>query len=135
MRSLYGNTDVVAPISAPMLQIVPIPSEGSNADRFRQAEENERTRARDRLHTGSEVFNNGASTALDCQDTGEFKDDILRRGPSAQLTRQSNTDDLRAFQFPRHVRHNIDSVSTAHADAKSTEASTVRRVTVGTDQQ
>jgi hypothetical protein len=25
IRSLYGNTDVVAPISAPMLQIVPIP--------------------------------------------------------------------------------------------------------------
>ncbi len=29
MRLLYGNMDVVAPISAPMLQIVPMPAVSS----------------------------------------------------------------------------------------------------------
>ena len=57
MRWLKGKTDVVAPISAPMLQMVAIP-------------------VQERLDTGAEVFDNGAGSILDGEDSSNLEDDI-----------------------------------------------------------
>ena len=69
MLASYGKIDVVAPISAPMLQIVALPV------------------ARDGVGAGAEVLDDGAGAALDGEDLGDLEDHVLRATTSPTARR------------------------------------------------
>ena len=92
-------------------------------------------RARDRVHPVAHVLHDRAGAALHRQNVGHLQDDVLRRGPAANLARQLHTDHVRALELPRDVGHHVDGIGTAHTDAQATETAAVRRVRVGTDHQ
>jgi hypothetical protein len=118
MRALYGNMLVVAPISAPMLQMVPMPvskqtrlSKQTHDQMFSMAITAPSalpqkmmmrqlltsawlTGAGDVVNAGAKVFDDSASATLDRQDAGQLADDILGRRPVGHLARQPHANDL-----------------------------------------
>ncbi|PAV58993.1 hypothetical protein WR25_12838 [Diploscapter pachys] len=51
-----------------------------------------------------------------------FTNDILSGGPAGEVAGEFDSNDFRALQLPRNVRHHIHCVRTSHADAQATEA-------------
>jgi hypothetical protein len=51
-------------------------------------------------------------TYLDCKDTSDLEDDVLRSSPAGHLASELDTNDLGGLQLPGEVSHDIDSIST-----------------------
>lgn len=51
----------------------------------KKKKETNNTCARNRVHTRTKVFYNGPSSSFDSEDTSHLQNDILGRGPAAQL--------------------------------------------------
>lgn len=92
------------------------------------------TSARHRLDTGSEVLDNGASTALDGEDVSDLEDDVLGRSPAGELSCEFNTNNLGALEFPWDASHDIDGISATDTDAAAAETTAVGSVGIGTDE-
>ena len=117
MRSSNGNTEQVAPSSAPMLQMVAFAG------------------ARDALGAGAEILDDLVGAALDGEHSAELEDDVLRRRPAVELAGQLHADDARQQHLPREAGHHVDRVGAADADRAHAEPARVRRVRVGADHQ
>ena len=115
MRSSKGKTDVVAPISAPMLQMVALPVALMAAV------------------PGSEVLDDGAGAALDGEDLGHPQDDVLGRRPARQPAGEADADQRRPPQAERAAGHHVDRVGPAHADGHHAQPAGVGGVAVGAD--
>lgn len=93
MRWLYGNTEVVAPISAPMLQMVAIPVHVKTHTSLNQRGNKHLIMGNTLIlfiltgtgygvNSWTVVFYNGSSAALHCQDASHLQDNILGRRPA-----------------------------------------------------
>lgn len=91
------------------------------------------TGTRQRLNTGTVVFDDGTSSTLDGQGSGNAKDDILGGSPSVHLSVQVDTDNLGALELPRNVGHNVDSVGTTDTTGDHTQTTGVGGMRVSTD--
>ena len=133
MRSLNGNKEVVAPISAPMLQIVAIPvhdNDSTPGPRYSTMAPVPPLTVK--IPATLRMTSNGI--VQKCA-FGITRRHTLGSCPSANLASQVDTDDLRALQFPRKTSHNVDSVSTADTASNHAETTSVGGVRVGTDHQ
>ena len=63
----------------------------------------------------------------------EVEDDVLGRGPAAQLAGQAHADQLRVLHLPRQPGHDVDRVRAAHAGGEHAQPAGVGRVRVGAD--
>ena len=103
MRLLKGKREVVAPISAPMLQIVAIPVEGSlwthDMDNYYRDQSKVLIPLRPLILTGagngfrprSVVLYDGPCSSCHCQDIGHLQNHVLRSCPTTHLTNQPHT--------------------------------------------
>src|ERR1700761_1692683 len=105
MRLLKGKRDVVAPISAPMLQIVPIPVQESDSTPGPWYSTmapvpplTVKIPATFRITSRSEE-----SVSKEKDRNEEKKKQTLWSSPPANLPGQPHTNDLRALQLPRQV--------------------------------
>lgn len=76
--------------------------------------------AADAVDAWTEIFHDGTGTALDGENTGHFQNDVLGAGPTLELARELHADHLGTLELPRDVRHNVDGIGTADADAQAT---------------
>ena len=115
MALSYANTDVVAPISAPMLQIVALPVADSDSA------------------PGTEVLDDRAGAALDREDLGDLQDDVLGGRPAVELAGEVHADELRPADVERIAGHHVDRVGATDADRDHAEPARVGGVAVGAD--
>ena len=115
MRSSYGNTEVVAPSSAPMLVMVALPVQLMEAA------------------PGPKY----SMMALVPPDTvsspREAEDDVLGRGPPAHLAGEPDADVAGVQELPGQAGHDLDGICAADADGAGAEAAGVGCVGVGAD--
>src|SRR5207244_8517407 len=71
--------------------------------------------------------------ALHGEDLGDLEDDVLRRGPAAERTREVDADELGPAHAEGAAGHHVDGVGTTHADGHHAETTGVGRVAVGAD--
>ena len=115
MFGSYGNSEVVAPISAPMLQIVPLPvAEIESAPGPWYSMIAPVPPSTVRMRATSRI----TSLGLDQPDSEP---------------REAHADDLRPAHVEREPGHHVDGVSPADADGDHPEATGVGRVRVGAD--
>lgn len=108
---------------------------GGGADLGTHVANGRHSGAADAVDARTEVLHDGTGTALDGEDTGHFQNDVLGTGPTLELARELHADHLRALELPRDVRHNVDGIGAADADAQATKTAAIRRVRIGTDHQ
>jgi hypothetical protein len=84
MRSLKGNREVVAPISAPLFLLANI--QNNTKTRHLHVTDGCHTSAGERFGTRAVVLNNGTSSTLDGKDTSDLEDDICLRISIFQLS-------------------------------------------------
>src|SRR6266540_6899373 len=89
----------------------------------------------DRAGARTKVLDDGVGAARDGQLAGQLEDHVFGGGPAAHLTRQVHADELRVEHLPGQARHHLDGVSAAHADGARPQASGVRGVRVGADDE
>jgi hypothetical protein len=128
MRGLNGKRDVVAPISAPMLQIVAIP-------------------VAERLSTPGPLYSTMApvppltvrmpatlrmtSATNDKIQTARGTDNpTFRRRPTAYLSREVDADHFGCLKFPRNACHNVNGICTAHTTSDHAQTASVRGMRV-----
>ena len=115
MLASYGNSDVVAPISAPMLQIVPLPvAEIESAPGPWYSMIAPVPPSTVRMRATSRMTSFGAR-------------------PARQRAGEPDADDLRPADVEREPGHHVDGVGAADADGDHAEAAGVGRVRVGAD--
>ena len=108
---------------------------GSSTDLGTHVTDGTHTSTGQRVDTRTVVLNDGTSTTLDSQETGDLQDNILGGGPARHLTSQADTDNLGGLQLPGETSHNVDSVSTTDTDGSHGETTSVGGVRVSTDHQ
>ena len=115
IRSSAGNIEVVAPSSAPMLVMVALPVALS-------------VRAPGPMYSTIALVPPATPSCA-----GDPQDDVLGRGPTAQLAGQVHRDAARVQQLPRQPGDDLDRVRAADAHRAGAEAAGVGRVRIGAD--
>jgi len=64
----------------------------------------------------SEIFHDGSGAAFYGEDAGYLEDDVLGRGPAAELGRSADADELGHFQFPGQACHDVYGICAADTD-------------------
>jgi len=90
------------------------------------------------VYARSEVLDDRTCATGDGQDVGYLKfmmlvvqkickaclqDDVLASSPAGERTGQSNSNHLRALQFPGQSGHDVDCIRSTHSDANASESS------------
>ena len=93
------------------------------------------TGATDGVGAGPEVLHDLVGPALHRQQAADVQDDVLGRGPPAQLAGQPDADQLGVQHFPGQPCHHLAGVRASHADRQHPQPAAVRRMRVGADDQ
>ena len=129
MRLLKGKSEVVAPISAPMLQIVAIPVHESDSTpgpwySMMAPVPPLTVRIPATLRMTSAHISSGCSIALQLTFGG---------GPSAHLAVEVDSNDLGRLELPWDVGHHVDGIGTTDTTCDHTETSGVGGVRISSD--
>ncbi len=89
----------------------------------------------DRLRAGAEVLDDLVGAALHGEEPAEIGDDVLGRGPAAELAGEPHAHELGIEHLPRQPRHRLAAIRAADPDGGHAEAARVGRVRVGADHE